>query len=150
MQVRGDVELRVLVVDDEAIIADTLVMILKRSGYSAIATYSGEAAVRMAMEWQPAVLVSDVVMPGMSGLEAAKTILQILPDCQVILFSGHANVGHFDQTGEKAHQILAKPVHPEVLLRRLADLTQERTQIPNRPSNSVEAEPATDVIRPNP
>jgi CheY-like chemotaxis protein len=80
----------VLVADDERIIADTLALILNNSGYRAIAVYSGEQALQAAAESTPHVLISDVVMGGMNGIEAALAILRICPQCHVILFSGQA------------------------------------------------------------
>jgi CheY-like chemotaxis protein len=66
-----------LVADDERIIADTLVLILNQSGYRAIVVYSGEQALQAAAESPPHVLISDVVMGGMNGIEAALAILRI-------------------------------------------------------------------------
>ncbi len=62
---------KVLVVDDEQTIANTLALILNHSGFEARAVYSGEAAVEVVGSFAPDVLISDVVMTGMSGVEAA-------------------------------------------------------------------------------
>jgi len=76
---------RVLIVHDERIIADTLAQILAQSGYQARAVYSGEQAVQAASESSPDVLIADVVMQGMNGVEAALLIRQISPQCHVLL-----------------------------------------------------------------
>jgi CheY-like chemotaxis protein len=69
---------KVLVVDDEPIIADTLTMILATSGYDSRPAYSGEMALEMARSFKPDPLITDVVMPGISGIEAATKIRELL------------------------------------------------------------------------
>ena len=60
---------RVIVVDDERLIADTLATILNNAGYDARAVYSGEQLVELLESFQPEVLIADVVMPGMTGIQ---------------------------------------------------------------------------------
>lgn len=113
---------RVLILDDEQIIANTLVLILNRSGFEARAVYNGEAAIEVARELAPDVLISDVIMQGMTGIDAAIRISEIVPHCRVILFSGQAATSDLL---ERAHanghrfELLVKPVHPRALLDRL-------------------------------
>ena len=80
---------RVLVVDDEHLIADTLSMILEMRGFEVKTAYSGEQAVESAKVFGPDVLVTDVVMSGMNGIETGRCIQRMLASCKVILFSGH-------------------------------------------------------------
>ncbi len=65
---------RVLVVDDEQVIADTLAKILDLNGYDASAVYTGTAAVESARSLRPDLIISDVIMPDMNGIEAAISI----------------------------------------------------------------------------
>src|ERR1700753_1825884 len=81
---------RVLIGDDERALADTLVEILSRAGFSARAVYSGESAIETAEFYIPDVLICDVVMEGITGIEAAIRISSKLPDCRILLLSGHA------------------------------------------------------------
>ena len=60
---------RVLVVDDERVIADTLAIILNQNGFDASAVYTGTAAVDRARETKPDLIISDVIMPDMNGIE---------------------------------------------------------------------------------
>jgi CheY-like chemotaxis protein len=114
----------VLVVDDESVIADSLSDILKRSGYAAITAYDGEAALEAALTTPPEVLISDVVLPGMNGIELAITMRRIFPDCKVILSSGQSSssrlLANADGAGHR-FLFLNKPVHPKVLLEHLAE-----------------------------
>ncbi len=71
---------RVLVADDERVIADTLALILNKSGFEATAVYSGEEAIETAKTLQPDVLISDVIMFGLNGIDAAiKSVKSGLP-----------------------------------------------------------------------
>ena len=68
---------KVLVVDDERVIADTLAIILNQHGFDASAVYTGTAAVERARSVKPDLIISDVIMPDMNGIEAAITIRTI-------------------------------------------------------------------------
>jgi CheY-like chemotaxis protein len=113
---------RVLVVDDEAIIADTVVEILNRSGYDAIARYSGRAALESIEEHCPAIVLSDVVMPGLNGIQLAQSVRKRCPSTRIVLFSGNAATARLlqDSSGTKhSFELLAKPIHPLELLKVL-------------------------------
>src|SRR5277367_810027 len=68
----------VLVVDDETIIADTRTAIFRNWGYAAMAAYSGEAALDIARVIPPQLLVSDVLLTGMNGVDLAIAIQKIV------------------------------------------------------------------------
>ena len=113
---------KVLVADDERVIADTLVIILNQQGFDATAVYSGERAVEMAETLRPDMLISDVIMPDTNGIDAAIKVRQILPSCKILLFSGQAATADLlDRARSQGHEfeILAKPVHPQDLLAKL-------------------------------
>jgi CheY-like chemotaxis protein len=113
---------RVLVVDDEQVIADTLARILDLNGYEASAVYSGTAAVESARSLQPDLVISDVIMQDMNGIEAAIHIRGFLPSCKILLFSGQAATADLlENARAQGHEfeILAKPVHPADLLAKL-------------------------------
>ena len=113
---------RVLIADDERVIADTLVMILNQSGFTARAVYSGEKALEAAAEFQPEMLISDVIMGGLNGIDAAIRIQELLPKIKILLFSGQAATADLlEKARANGHEfeILAKPVHPQDLLDKL-------------------------------
>ena len=114
---------RVLVVDDERTIADTLALILNTNGYTAHAAYSGEDAIELAESLKPDFLVSDVVMDGMSGIEVAIYFANYIPTCRIVLISGNVlSASLLELAGKKGYQfrLLPKPVHPQVLMCHLA------------------------------
>ena len=113
---------RVLVVDDERVIADTLAIILNQAGYNASAVYSGTAAVEEAKSIKPNLVISDVIMPDMNGIDAAIKIRASVPSCKILLFSGQAATADLlENARQHGHEfeILAKPVHPQDLLAKL-------------------------------
>lgn|ERR1700733_1894807 len=119
---KNDRRLRVLIADDERSIADTLALILNHKGFEAHAVYSGERAVEAATHLAPDVLISDVIMDGMTGIDAAVRIREYFPRCRVILFSGMeatTELLHRARTGDVDFDILPKPIHPRILLEHL-------------------------------
>lgn len=114
---------RIVVVDDERSIADTLTAILNLEGYEAFAAYSAEEAVLWCLEKQPDVVISDVVMGPMNGLKLAAHLAVHQPDCRVILVSGHSLTSALIQASDvdrRPVRVLAKPVPPQEILDILA------------------------------
>jgi CheY-like chemotaxis protein len=115
---------KVLVVDDERVIADTLAIILNQHGFEASAVYTGTGAVEKARAEKPDLIISDVIMPDMNGIEAAINIRAFLPNCKILLFSGQAATADLlERARSQGHEfeILAKPVHPQDLLSKLRE-----------------------------
>jgi CheY-like chemotaxis protein len=113
---------KILVVDDERVIADTLAMILNQSGFDARAVYSGENALELAETFAPDMLISDVIMADLNGIDAAIRIRMLLPSIKILLFSGQAATADLLEKARREgyeFDILAKPVHPQDLLARL-------------------------------
>lgn len=116
---------RILIVDDEITIADTMSLIFRAQHYEAQVAYSAERAIEVIAEWRPDLAIIDVMLPEMNGIDLAIVIKANYPACHVLLFSGHTNTTMLlEEAGKKGHQfeVLAKPVHPSVMLERAADL----------------------------
>src|SRR5215469_1652213 len=114
----------ILIVDDERVIADTLSVILTHAGFITMTAYDGLEALRLANEIAPALLISDVVMPGITGVELAISLTQSHPDLKVLLFSGQAStVDLLEQARHSGHHFtaLTKPVHPTDMLKRISE-----------------------------
>ena len=114
----------VLVVDDEAVIADTLAAILNRNGMLAMAAHNGQTALDIARLIPPDLLLTDVVMPDMSGIDLAIAVKQALPQCKILLFSGQASTMDLLASARaEGHDfaVIAKPVHPAELLKRISE-----------------------------
>lgn len=116
---------RVLVIDDQPVISDSMAMIFGKRGYATRAVYSGEQALEVARVFLPDVLISDVMMAGISGIEAANEVLSFLPECKVILLSGQAATVDALSRGRNARkgfEVLLKPVSPDLLLELVSKL----------------------------
>ena len=118
----NSVKPRVLVVDDERVIADTLAMILNQSGFDAHPVYSGKEAVEQASIFKPNMLISDVIMADLNGIDTAIRMRALLPGIKILLFSGQAATADLLEKARAdgyEFEILAKPVHPQDLLNKL-------------------------------
>lgn len=112
----------VFVVDDEAVIAQTLAMILNQAGFQATAFDHPDKAIAACAEVAPHLLISDVVMPGMTGIELAIHFRHAQPECKILLFSGQAATADLlEKAREQGYDfdLLSKPVHPKDLLAKL-------------------------------
>jgi DNA-binding NtrC family response regulator len=113
---------RVFVVDDEAIIATTLGTILRLKGFDALTFDHPLEALEAARELPPDLLITDVVMPLLSGIDLAMQIRELCPNCKVLLFSGQAaTINLLAEAEDRGHHfdVLTKPVHPADLLKKI-------------------------------
>lgn len=119
---------RILVVDDERVIADTLALIFRNAGYDAKAVYEGREAVECARAFAPHVVISDVMMPGVNGVEAAMTIERECLGTKVLLMSGQArSAALLDRAllAGFAFPLVLKPIPPDELLEKVAEMLAE-------------------------
>jgi DNA-binding NtrC family response regulator len=114
--------LTVMVVDDEPLVADTLAVILTHAGYRAVRAYDAKTALEMASVRAPDLLISDVAMPQMNGVELALGMVSLVPACKVVLFSGHARSVDLMRAYDAGHDfpLMAKPMHPTEMLGQVA------------------------------
>src|ERR1700733_9087544 len=112
-------QLRVFVVDDEPVIASTLATILQMHGFSAKFFTSPLEALAAARAKSPDLLISDVDMPSISGIELAIRIKALHPTCQILLFSGQpSTLDLLNSARAQGHDfdLLLKPVPPPAML----------------------------------
>ena len=120
--------LRVLVVDDEQLIADSLATILRNNGFHATSAYSGYSAIEIATSCEPDVIISDILMPGVNGIDAALDVSRRLPNARFFFLSGYGgfqeNLGAARARGLN-FTYLEKPVPPPFLIGCLKDYERE-------------------------
>jgi DNA-binding NarL/FixJ family response regulator len=87
-------KVRVLVVDDHAIVRHTVCSLLTREPAVNVIcqTASGEEAIKKAQELQPDLILLDIGLPGISGIDAAREIRVVSPDCKILFLSQHDSV----------------------------------------------------------
>jgi CheY-like chemotaxis protein len=122
--VKGEA-LHIFVVDDEKVISDTLAVILRLNGFAATSFTNPLEALNDTPSGSPDLLVSDVVMPELSGIDLAIRIKEKYPNCKILLFSGQAATSDLLRSArERGHEfdLLTKPVHPADLLQRIRNL----------------------------
>ena len=112
----------VFVVDDEPVIRETILEILQEEGFEALGMSNASQALNWAQRLNPDIVLTDVVMPGVNGIELAMQISAALPACRVILFSGQsASADLLSKARAQGHdfEILPKPINPETLISKL-------------------------------
>lgn len=116
---------KVLIVDDEQPISDSLGQIFSSHGYEVWVTYSAEQAIDVIAQWQPDLAILDVMLPHMSGIDLAIVLKSNYPSCQFLLFSGHPGTAQVaEEAAKKGHvfEILTKPVPPALLLEAASNM----------------------------
>ncbi len=120
--------LKVLVVDDERLLADTTNAILHRAGFDVRTAYDGFGALEMTGSFRPDCLLTDIMMPGMNGVDLAMAVAKMYPATAILLVSGQAGIADIlDECKAKGFEfpLLAKPVHPSNLVEKLRNLKKD-------------------------
>lgn len=103
----------ILVVDDEIIARQSLTDILKLEGYNAVSAPNGQAAIEYVRTHPIDLIVVDLRMPGMDGLEVIQVVNQASPDTEVILLTAHGSTDTAIQALRlRVHDYLTKPAAP--------------------------------------
>jgi CheY-like chemotaxis protein len=117
---------RVLIVDDDRLVADTLTLIFERNGFAAKAAYSAEEGLESSREFAPNLLLCDVTMPGRDGLALVEDVTREMPACRILVLTGfYSNLMSVREQARKLSRplgILTKPCQPSELLREAAAL----------------------------
>jgi len=116
---------KVLIVDDETTVAETLALVFSSRGFVCQTAYSAEQAIELIADWRPDVAIIDVMLPHLNGIELARVISENHPGCRSILISGHPSASELlpkTQSAERTMQILPKPLHPTLILETVANM----------------------------
>ena len=122
------VPMRVFVVDDEFNIASTLALILRHHGFDSTAFTGPLEALEAVAEQAPSLLISDISMPQLSGVDLAIRVREIARDCKILLFSGDASSTSLVEAARgRGHsfEMLSRPLHPAELLKKIQRMTED-------------------------
>ena len=121
-------EFRILVVDDEKTIAQTTAILLEKAGFQARPFFDPVDALAQAADYKPHLLISDVMMPGMSGVELALAVRKAWPDCKTLMMTSKIDAGELLSAALKqGHDfaLLQKPVPVQALIRFVNETAQK-------------------------
>jgi CheY-like chemotaxis protein len=119
----SDHSIRILVVEDEAVVLHTLQLILKQHGYNVRGARDGKEALAIVPTFSPNILLCDINLPDMDGIQISLEVKNALPDCRIVLLSGEITSTELLEEAEAQgyrFEVLAKPTEPQQLLRVLA------------------------------
>jgi UDP-3-O-acyl N-acetylglucosamine deacetylase len=123
-------EKKVLIVDDEERVVQSVTGVLEDEGFRVAAAKSGEEAIEAFQRENPDVTLLDIWMPGMDGIEVLKRFKGMVPDCQVIMISGHATISTAMAAVKLgAFDFIEKPISLDVLLMTIRRALDRQTEL---------------------
>jgi DNA-binding NtrC family response regulator len=107
---------RVIVVDDDQIVADTVALVLRHAGFEVYTFYDALTAAQHALKSHPQVVVTDYAMPNIDGLELAAWMKYNCPGCKIVILSGKASMLARQADDGPKFTLIQKPVHTHTLV----------------------------------
>ena len=132
--------IRVMVVDDHPIVVNGLRDVLEDSGRFDVVGQAGDGdeAVKTAEELQPEVIVMDVMMPRMDGVDACREIMELLPDTRVLMLTASSEEDAvIEAVAAGATGYLHKYSRPEELVQAVLDVAEDRLRFPDKAVRKV-------------
>ncbi len=118
---------RLLIVDDETVIRDGLRRILERESYTVETCSSGFQAIEIMQQREFDLIITDLKMPGMSGMEVLKSVRTLQPNTPVILITGYASIDTAVEAMKNgASDYISKPFAPDILLEKVLNALNQR------------------------
>jgi DNA-binding response OmpR family regulator len=124
---------KIMVIDDEAMVRDSLEDILRLEGYVVRGVNSGEEALTILQHEEFDLILLDLKMPGLDGIEVIRNLRRLAPDMKVILLTGHGSLeSAIDALRLGAHDYLLKPAASSDILSSVARALSRRAEQRNR------------------
>jgi DNA-binding response OmpR family regulator len=123
--------MRILIVDDEPLVAETLTLVFRRNGFDAVKANDADQALTLARQTPPDLVLCDIDMPGRDGISLMRDLSRELPDCPILVLTGFygliARVRDLTRTMKQQVSIVTKPCQPVELLRHADELLKRPT-----------------------
>jgi DNA-binding response OmpR family regulator len=121
---------KILVVDDEPAVRESLDEILRLEGYQVVSIENGELAIKTLQSEIFDLILLDLKMPGMDGIDVMRLATKIAPDTKIILLTGHGSMeSAVEALRHSAHDYLIKPIPTHELLRSVGRAIAQRTEL---------------------
>jgi len=118
---------RILVVDDEAVVRKGMQRILEQEGFHVETSASGYSAIERMQKQEFDVVITDLKMPGMNGMEVLKTVRILQPEIPVIIITGYASVDTAVETMRRgAFDYIPKPFTPDLIIQKVRKALAEK------------------------
>jgi len=109
-----------LIVDDEVNVADTLSLIMAQNGFAVLTAYDAHSAIEMATLVPPDVLLSEIALPQITGLDLAIAVRRAAPNCKILFLTRSGSAANLLLDEARVMELdfveLTKPLHPVELL----------------------------------
>jgi two-component system OmpR family response regulator len=129
VQTGGERVVRVLLVEDDEDNRELMTEVLEGAGFRVLSASSGNEGLRALSEHSVDVVITDVGMPGMGGLEVARAAKRIAPTVPVLLVTGYTvRDDILSARGHEVDAVLVKPVDPDALAATVGDIVQPRAR----------------------
>ena len=137
----------ILIVDDEPVARKSLTDILRLEGYSVASSANGQAAVEHVRTNQIDLMIVDLRMPGMDGLEVVQVVNQLAPDVEIVLLTAHASTDTAIQALRlRIHDYLQKPAPPAQIVASVKKGLARRTARMDAKNSGVDIQDAEDIL----
>lgn len=126
---KKDKNIKVLLVDDEVAFVDTLAQRLKMRNLKVSTVYDGEQALSTVRKEEPDVMVLDLKMPGLYGMDVLREVRKSYPNMQVIILTGHGSETEAEEAKRMGgFDFLKKPTDIDTLVRRIHEAYHEKVE----------------------
>ncbi|MCB1055887.1 MAG: sigma-54-dependent Fis family transcriptional regulator [Acidobacteria bacterium] len=141
---------RILIIDDEEVFREDLASLLREEGYSCRTAADGDEGLRLAGEEPPDVVLCDLQMPGMNGVEVTERLSALCPEAAILIVTAFGTMDTaVDAFRKGALDFLLKPLEPDELLRKIERCTEElrlRREVRYLRRVAAEASPGTTLV----
>ncbi len=143
---------RILLIDDEESIRRLLGIALRHKGFEVMTAEDGEKGIEMFRQETPHIVLTDIKMPGIDGLEVLRQIKEVAPDTQVIVITGHGDMeSAIEALKLEASDFINKPIRDEALMlaiKRAREVLWMKQKLKEYTSNlEIKIKEATDELR---